>query len=107
VSPGEQEQSALEQAAAVAERNHQIAIWDRSQQRHWAIALYDLATKELLPLRDEQASRLLNGDPLIRREWVKWNSMTRNEGGLVVIDVERARRVLAATTDQDHDGDPA
>jgi hypothetical protein len=88
----------------VARANQQNVIWDRAQ-RPWAIALYDSATRELQPLSDEQASKLLNRDPVIRREWAKWNKMSRNEGSLIVLDTERALHILAAATDEPDEDD--
>jgi hypothetical protein len=93
-------EGSLAHAAEQARANGQIAFWDLSIQ-DYAIALYDLNAQRLLPLGDADVGRLLNWDFLIRREWCKWSSMTGNRGSLVVLDVERARRVLAAATDED------
>jgi hypothetical protein len=79
---------------AFAKANQQVAVWDRAE-RPWAIALYDSVTKKLRPLSDQEAARLLNSDPLIGREWRKWNAMTGNQGSLVVVDGERVRRILS------------
>jgi hypothetical protein len=84
----------LEQAVAFAKANQQVAVWDRAE-RPWAIALYDSVTKKLRPLSDQEAARLLNSDPLIGREWRRWNAMTGNQGSLVVVDGERVRRILS------------
>jgi hypothetical protein len=83
----------LAQAAKEARANGQIVIWDQSV-RDYAIALYDLEAQRLLPLADAQAGILINRDPLIRREWRKWNAMTGNRGSLVILDTERVRIVL-------------
>ena len=90
--------SVLAQAAAVAKANHQIVIWDRAE-RPWAIAVYDIRTRQLHPLDDREAAIVLNRDPLIRNEWSKWNVMTGQQGSLIVLDAERARRALTRTTD--------
>jgi hypothetical protein len=90
--------SALEQAATVAKRNHQIVIWGRAE-RPCAIAVCNIRTKQLHPLDDGTAT-VLNRDPLIRREWRRWNAMTRNQGSLIVLDTERVVRILAAATDE-------
>ena len=55
------------------------------------------------PRTDEQAAILLNRDPAIRRAWRKWNAASRNHGSLVVLDAERALRVLAAAIERDED----
>jgi hypothetical protein len=85
--------AALERAVNFAKENQQIAIWDRSPQPY-AIALYEERTKELRPLTDEEAAIILNGDPSIAQEWSKWNAMSQNSGSLIVLDVERVRRML-------------
>jgi hypothetical protein len=87
----------LEQAVSFAREQGQLALWDRSP-RPYAIALYD-ENRRLRPLTDEEAATLLNRDSLIRKHWSKWNAMTGNEGSLVVIDTERALRILAAATE--------
>jgi hypothetical protein len=92
--------AAFEQALAFATENQQPVVWDRAE-RPWAIALYDSMTKRLRALTDEEAATLLNRDPLIAREWRKYNALTSNNGSLVVLDIERARRVLAASADED------
>jgi hypothetical protein len=88
----------LEQAVAFARQQNQIALWDRSS-RPYAIALYEEGSRRLHPLSDEDASTLLR-DPLIGREWRRWNAMAGNEGSLIILDTERALRVLAAATDK-------
>jgi hypothetical protein len=88
------------QAAEEARANGQIVLWDQSV-RDYAIALYEIEAQRLLPLADAEVGVLLNRDALIRREWVKLNKMTGNRGSLVVLDVERARLVLAASADED------
>jgi hypothetical protein len=72
--------SALEQAATVAKRNHQIVIWDRAE-RPWAIAVYDIRTKQLHPLDDGDGNRS-QPRPLIRREWRRSNAITWNQRSL-------------------------
>jgi hypothetical protein len=43
----------------------------------------------------EEAERL-DRDPELRREYDKWQAMTRGRGGaLIVLDAERVRRALA------------
>ena len=89
---------ALLRAAAFARANGQSVAWDASR-RWYAIALYDHDSSQLHPLTDEEAAILINCDPLIRRAWRNWNAASRNHGSLLVLDAERARRVLAAATD--------
>ena len=58
------------------------------------------------PLTDEEAARLLNRDALIRRAWRKWSAASRNRGSLIVLDAERAGRVLSeAPDDSREDGE--
>jgi hypothetical protein len=58
------------------------------------------------PLTDEQAAILLNRDLEIRREWRKWNAASRSGGSLIVLEAERALRILAASTqERDEDDD--
>lgn len=97
------ESTGLEQAVAVARENGQVAIWDLAE-RPWAIALYDALTKQLTPLTDEQVGILLNRDPLIGREWHRWNAMSQNRGSLVVLDGDHVGRVLSEAS-QDPDDD--
>jgi hypothetical protein len=76
-----------------------------SRATTYAIALYDRDPKRLQPLADKEAALLINRDPLIRKGWCKWNRASRNRGGsLIVLDSERALRILAATTEEP-DGD--
>jgi hypothetical protein len=93
-TPERDEPSGLERAVALARSNEQIAIWDLAEERPWAIALYEARTRQLLPLSDEEAATLINRDPMIRREWSRWNAMHQNHGSLIVLDVERVRKVL-------------
>ena len=98
--------SALERAVAVAKANQQFAMWDRAE-RPWAIALYDSVTKQLLALSDEEAAMLLTRDSGIAREWRRWNAMSGSEGSLIVLDMERARKVLTQqdkATDDEMEG---
>jgi hypothetical protein len=88
------ESAGLEEAVEFAKENHQIGVWDRAE-RPWAMAVYDARKKELRPLSDEEAGLLLNGDPLIRKEWARWNAMSQNRGSLIVLDAERVWRVLS------------
>jgi hypothetical protein len=75
------------------------AAWDISR-RDYAVALYDRKSEQLQPLTDEEAAILLNRDPLIRKEWKKWNAASKNRGRLIILDSQRARRVLRAATDE-------
>jgi hypothetical protein len=47
-------------------------------------------------LTDEQIAILLNRDSAIRTAWLRWNTASSNRGSLVVLDGERARRLLTA-----------
>lgn len=96
--------AAREQAVVFAKENQQIAIWDRSSQPY-AIALYEEQTKKLRPLTDEEAAILLNRDPGIAREWSKWHAMSQNNGSLIVLDTERALRILAEANDEPDEDD--
>jgi hypothetical protein len=95
---------ALLKAAKFAKANGQTVAWDASR-RWYAIALFDHESKRLRPLTDEEAAILINRDPLIRRAWRKWNAASRNGGSLVVLDAERALRVLTASTDAGDEDD--
>jgi hypothetical protein len=99
VTSDETRRTALIEAVKFAKANGQIVVWDNSK-RDYAIALYDEKTQQVQPLADDDAAILINRDPLIRREWCKWNEMTGNKGSLVVLDVVHARRVLAAAIDE-------
>src|SRR5262245_50273651 len=99
----EDSDSSLAHAAEQAIAHGQIVVWDQSA-RDYAIALYDLAAQRLLPLTDAQVGILLNRDGLIAREWKKWNAMTGNTGSLIVLDIERAQRVLDRDKSPDDDG---
>jgi hypothetical protein len=90
------ESPALEQAVAVARKQDQLALWDRSP-RPYIIALYEEGTRRLRPLSDDEAAVILNRDPDIAREWLKWSRMTGQQGSLIVINPERALRILAAS----------
>jgi hypothetical protein len=59
----------------------------------------------VVPLTDEQAGIVLNRDPEIRRQWRKWNAMTKNQGSLIVLSRERIQRVLEGTDGNDEDDD--
>jgi hypothetical protein len=37
---------------------------------------------------------------LIRKEWKKWNAASKNRRRLIILDSQRARRVLRAATDE-------
>ena len=87
-----------------AKKQGQLALWDRSP-RPYAIALYEDENRRLRPLTDEEAAILVNRDSLIRKHWSKWNAMTSNNGSLVVLDAERALRILAEATDQPDEDD--
>jgi hypothetical protein len=72
--------------------------------RPYAVALYDHEAKQLRPLTDEEAAILINRDRVIRQAWRKWNAASRNRGSLLVLDSQRARRVLAsAINERDED----
>jgi hypothetical protein len=103
-APEPEEPSGLEQAVALAKSNEQIAIWDLAE-RPWAIALYDAGTRQLHPLSDEEAGAVINRDPLIRRDWRKWNAMHQNHGSLIVLAKERVLRILEAACDDREDDD--
>jgi hypothetical protein len=103
-TPERGEPSGLERAVALAKSNEQIAIWDLAE-RPWAIALYEARTRQLHPLSDEEAATLINRDPLIRREWRRWNAMHQNHGSLIVLAKERVLRILEAATDEPHEDD--
>jgi hypothetical protein len=94
----------LEQAVAFAKSNGQLTICDCAE-REWSIALWDAAARRVQPLCDEDAARLLNRDPLIRREWSRWSTMTRNQGSLIVLSRERIQRVLEGTDGIDEEDD--
>lgn len=47
---------------------------------------------------------MINRDPIVRRAWRKWNAASKNRGSLVVLEPERALRVLA-TPPEEPDGD--
>jgi len=54
---------------------------------------------ETVDLTPEDAERVLERDPELRREYDKWTAMTGARGGrLIVLDAERVRRVLADET---------
>jgi hypothetical protein len=106
-APERDEPSGLEQAVALAKSNEQIAIWDLAE-RPWAIALYDARTKQLHPLTDEEAAIVINSDPLIRREWRRWNAMNGNRGSLIVLSGDRIQQALNEGRDAAEDnGDAA
>jgi hypothetical protein len=90
---GALESEGLERAVELARQERQLVVWDLAE-RPWAIAVYQFRTKELHPLKDEEAAVVLNRDPMIRREWRRWNAMHQNHGSLIVLDVERVRKVL-------------
>jgi hypothetical protein len=88
----------LIQAAKLASASGHLVAWDNSE-RGYAIALYHEQTQELQALTDEEAAILLNRDLLIRRAWRNWNAASKNRGSLIVLDTERALRILAAPGD--------
>jgi hypothetical protein len=97
--------AALEQAIAFAKENQQLVVWDQAP-RPWAVAVYDADSNQLCAYSDEDAAKLLNRDPLIRKQWKKWNAMTGNRGSLILLDIERACRVLEPdeTSDDENEG---
>jgi hypothetical protein len=99
--PGDQNvSSALAQSIAFARQNQQVAIWDRGK-RPYALGVYDASTRRVHPLSDEHAGIILNRDPRIAREWRRWNLMTQNqEGSLIVVDRERVRAILKAANEE-------
>jgi hypothetical protein len=99
VSTDDTRNAALIRAAKFAKENGQLVAWDNSE-REYAIGLYHEETDQVHPLEDDEAAMLLNRDAEIRRAWQKWNTASRNRGSLVVLDAERALRVLAAPTDE-------
>ena len=101
---GSSQSAALEQAVAFARQNGQLALWDRSP-RSYAVALYDEGARRLRPLSDEDAANVLNRDPLVRREWHRWNAMTSNQGSLIIIDGERVQAVLEAAGEEQEGND--
>ncbi len=51
---------------------------------------------ETVDLSLEDAARVLERDPGLRREYAKWQAITGARGGrLLVLDAERVRRALA------------
>jgi hypothetical protein len=42
---------------------------------------------------------------LIRRAWLKWNAASKNRGNLIVLDAQRALRVLMEATDEPDEDD--
>jgi hypothetical protein len=94
--------AALSRAAKLARANGKLVAWDNSE-RDYAIALYHEQTNQVQPLTDEEAAILLNRDVLIRRAWRKWNAASKNRGSLIVLDTERALRMLAAPTEEPED----
>jgi hypothetical protein len=103
VSHDNRRRAALTRAAKLAKANGQLVAWDNSE-RDYAIALYHEQTGQVQPLTDEEAAILLNRDSLIRRAWRRWNAASKKGGSLIVLDAERALRVLAAPTEKP-DGD--
>jgi sugar/nucleoside kinase (ribokinase family) len=93
---------ALLKAAEVARANGHTVAWDVSR-RWYTIALFDHDSKQLQPLRDEEAAILLNRDPAIRKAWLRWNAASRNGGSLIVLDAERALRILATIQEPEED----
>ena len=57
------------------------------------------------PLADDEAAVLLNRDALIRGAWRKWNAASKNRGSLIVLDAERARRVLSEAIEDSNEDD--
>jgi hypothetical protein len=104
VSPDNDRDAALIRAAKLARANGKLVAWDNSE-RDYAIALYDEQTHQVQPLTDEEAAILLNREVLIRRAWRKWNAASKNRGSLVVLDSERALRMLAAPTEEPDEDD--
>jgi hypothetical protein len=88
----------------VAREKGRLVAWDNSE-RDYAIALYHERTHHVQPLTDEEAGILLNRDLEIRRAWRKWNAASKNRGSLVVLDPDRALRILAAATDNPDEDD--
>jgi hypothetical protein len=97
VTPDDSCRSALVDAAKLARANGQLVAWDSSVQEY-AIGLYHEDTHQVQPLTDEEAAIVLNRDQAIRRAWRKWNAASRNGGSLIVLDAERARRILAVAS---------
>lgn len=89
-------------AAKLARAKGQLVAWDKLE-RDYAIALYLEQTHQLQPLSDEQTAILINGDPVISSAWRKWNAASGNRGSLIVLDSERAFRVLRAATNEPDD----
>jgi hypothetical protein len=100
----ESQHAALVRAAKLAQASGQLVAWDNSA-RDYAIALWNAQTQQVQPLTDEEAALLLNRDALIRRAWRKWNAASKNRGSLIVLDAERARRVLREATEDSNEDD--
>ncbi len=66
---------------------------------HIPWGLYEPDRQEVRPLTDEEAAIVLNRDPLIGREWRRWNAMSGNRGSLIVLDAERVKHVLQQAKD--------
>ena len=99
------ESFALERAIVVARENHQLAIWDLVANVP-TLSASTTPKRDSASLSDEQAGIMLNRDPRIAREWKKWNLMTPNQGGsLILIDPERVQRVLEGDNGLDEDDD--
>jgi hypothetical protein len=88
----------------LARANGQLVAWDNSE-RGYAIAVHHEQTDQVQVLTDEEAALLLNGDPLIRRAWRKWNAASKNRGSLIVLDTQRVFRVLRAATEGSDEDD--
>src|SRR5213078_2341067 len=95
--PDQTDLDTLDRAARYALQNDQLVIWDCSV-RPWAVATYNVASRQLQPLTDEEAANLLTRDAEVGRQWRKWSGMSQNHGSLIVLDVERVRKVLEAKT---------
>jgi hypothetical protein len=74
-------------------------------EHDYAIGVYHEDAQRVQPLTDEEAAILLNRDPEIRRAWRNWNAASKNRGSLIVLDADRAIRILAAATNQPDNDD--
>jgi hypothetical protein len=73
--------------------------------RPYSVALFDHESKRVQSLTDEEAAILINHDPLVRTAWCKWNAASANNGSLLVLDWQRARRILASASKGREDDD--
>ena len=102
--PDDSRRVALADAAKLARANGQLVAWD-SSFHEFAIGLYHDDTHQVQPLTDEEAATLLNRDPTIRQAWQKWNAASKNRGSLIILEAERARRILEAPTEAPFEDD--